>query len=206
MLKELPILFTRWLDSDKCLQIGLVVRTILAILLVASFKMLLGAVTVHLHCEENFVKRGYEEGLLHGETVGHQEGFDLGIKKGKEIGSEIAFYRGFAKGCISSLTGDSDQVIQDRLKQYKDCLDPDSFRSLEAVVHNFFLGRSTSSRDVRPLKTLQKLLDQIQEFPEENLKDQDFADRLRDIRAKFKQCCALQRIETAFSSEHPMNF
>jgi len=42
-------------SNNVGLQIGLVVRTILAILLVASFKALLGAVTVHLHCEEGFV-------------------------------------------------------------------------------------------------------------------------------------------------------
>ena len=39
-------------SNNVGLQIGLVVRTIL---LVAGFKMLLGAVTVHLHCVESFV-------------------------------------------------------------------------------------------------------------------------------------------------------
>ena len=62
------------------------------------------------------------------------------------------------------------------------------------------------TQNSKRIKVLQKLIEKIAEFPEENIKDQDFGEKLRDIRARFKHCCSLLKVETSFSSEHSISF
>lgn len=156
-----------------------------------------------LFCEDNFVRQGYEEGLADGEKAGFQEGFELGIKKGTEIGTEIAFYRGFAKGCLAQLSSDS-SILKDQLQlQVQLCQgaiqDQEIATNLEAVCQNIDSSFYKES-DQKAIKALQRLVALIESFPAENLKDQDVLDLLNNIRAKFKQCCSILKVETSYSN------
>ena len=155
-----------------------------------------------LLCEDSFVRQGYEEGLADGEKAGFQEGFDIGIQKGTQIGAEIAFYRGFAKGWLPQLSSDCKHLVGDHLKQQvescKNSIQPDTVTRLLFLCQNTAFTERQS--DPKAIKALQKLLALAESFPEENPKDQDVLDLLNSIRAKFKHCCSILKVETSYSA------
>jgi len=158
-------------------------------------------------CEQEFIQKGYQEGFQNGEDIGYQEGFDLGVQKGRKIGFEICFYRGFAKGFIAQLDGGTafTDALNDQLKSNPKFIDPQTVSTLQDLV----TGSQDRSENNKLIKTLQKLLDKVNDFPTENVKNQDFVDKLRDIRAKFKHCCSLLKLDTTLvqiSSEHSIDF
>jgi len=158
--------------------------------------------------EDTFVKAGYQQGFEQGEIDGYQEGFQLGQIKGKEIGSEISFYRGFAKGFIAQLK-DAETFLgelRSQLELNTNSIDSQTISTLQGIVRKTREGDSNSTPNLKHVKALQKLLEKISEFPQENIKDEDFAERLRDIRARFKHCCSLLKVDTSYSSEHSINF
>ena len=53
---------------------------------------------------------------------------------------------------------------------------------------------------------LQKLIGLISTFPEENPKEQDIVDLLSNIRAKFKHCCAILKVDASYNSKAKLNF
>ena len=156
-----------------------------------------------LMCEERFVQEGYNEGLKAGQEIGHQEGFHLGLKKGKEIGSEIGFYRGFAKGWISILRGSSEvkQSLLSLTNECASCLDSATKSELQDVIRQIGESRPDGGEiDLKASKALQKLLQLSEAFPQENLKDRDFQEQLSALRAKFKHCCAILKVENSIST------
>ncbi len=161
-------------------------------------------------CEDTFVRQGYQEGLVDGEKSGFQEGFDLGIKKGSEIGSEIAFYRGFARGWLAILSDDIGNLVEAQLNLCQISIDKEVFSSLEEFtkkINRVPDSPSESSRAQKAVKPLEKLLILIEQFPQENPKDHDILDLLNSIRAKFKQCCAVLKVEASYSaSEGQISF
>ena len=48
----------------------------------------------------------------------------------------------------------------------------------------------------RALKSLDKLVNAAEAFPAENIKDEDVLEKLENLRAKFKQCCAQLKLMT----------
>lgn len=156
-----------------------------------------------IFCEDTFVRQGYQEGLVDGEKSGFHEGFDLGIKKGSEIGSEIAFYRGFARGWLSILSADIGKLVGAQLNLCKSSIKEEVHSSLEEFtkkISGVSDSQSESSRAQKAVKPLEKLLHLIEQFPQENLKDQDVLDLLNSIRAKFKQCCAVLKVDASYSA------
>lgn len=161
-------------------------------------------------CEDTFVRQGYQEGLVDGEKSGFQEGFDLGIKKGSEIGSEIAFYRGFARGWLAILSDDIGKLVNTHLNLCQASIDKEVFSSLGELTKKITSvsdSPSESSKAQKAVKSLEKLLILIEQFPQENPKDQDVLDLLNSIRAKFKQCCAVLKVDASYSaSEGQLSF
>jgi HUS1 checkpoint protein len=152
--------------------------------------------------EDNLVAKACEEGLLQGEIVGFQEGFDLGRQKGSEIGSEIFFYRGFAKSWIALLSGDLSEAFKQLLELCPVSLNCD-------VLHEIYqieLKNKTEEADSKSLKALTKLLTLLERFPQENPKNQDIVSLLQDIRAKFKHCCAILKVDASYSGNNQLNF
>ncbi len=161
-----------------------------------------------LLCEDSFVNKAYEEGLVHGEKAGFQEGFDLGQQKGSEIGSEIFFYRGFAKSWITSLSNDSFEfrkIFYELLEPCKSCLDPEKVKEIKQICQSPNVKQQEET-DSKSVKALQKLLTLIESFPQENPKSEDIISLLQDIRAKFKHCCAVLKIEASYSAKNQLNF
>jgi hypothetical protein len=118
-----------------------------------------------LLCEDQLVSKGYSEGLQVGAETGSQEGLSLGFTKGVEVGEEVGFYAGFASAWI------------------------DILKSADAA------GSSTSSdKNEKVLRQLERLLTQAETFPTANLKDLDILDRLLALRAKFKLVCSLLKV------------
>lgn len=154
--------------------------------------------------EDTFVRKAHEEGLAQGEITGFQEGFDLGHQKGAEIGSEIFFYRGFAKGWINLLSENKSDFTQTFHHLLGLC--PISFNP--EFLHEVSQRRpkeqeETTQKTVKALKRLLKLLDS---FPQENPKSQDIIVLLQEIRAKFKHCCAILKVDASYSAKHQLNF
>ena len=152
--------------------------------------------------EDKLVAKAYEEGVLQGEIEGFQEGFELGRQKGSEIGSEIFFYRGFAKSWIALLSGDLSEVFNQLLEVCPVSLNPDVVND----IHQIGLKKQQEETDLKPLKALKKLLALLERFPQENPKNQDILSLLQDIRAKFKYCCAVLKIDASYSVNNQLNF
>ncbi|XP_057377622.1 protein LTO1 homolog [Daphnia carinata] len=155
--------------------------------------------------EDNFVNKAYKEGLVHGETVGFQEGFDLGNQKGAEIGSEIFYYRGFAKGWIALLSEnecDFTQTLHHLLELCPNSLNPEFVDEVNQSRLREQQGK-TNPKSVKALKKLLKLLDC---FPQDNPKSQDIIALLQEIRAKFKHCCAILKVDASYSAKGQFNF
>lgn len=160
-----------------------------------------------LVCEDNFVKKAYEEGIVQGEKIGYQEGFDLGHTKGSEIASEIFFYQGFAKswiGLISDDNSDFNKTFEQLLEPCLSSIDSDIVSELKNIQKHIYQG--SQEVDPKSLKALKKLLQLLQNFPEENPQYQDIVSLLQDIRAKFKHCCALLKVDTSYSAKSELNF
>ena len=136
--------------------------------------------------EERAVSRGLREGLLAGRHRGHEEGFALGVAKGAEIGGEIGFYLGFASAWTA--------IIEDRI----------SSASLKTNGESTATAtRKEQKRDDRALKALGKLAADAADFPRDNIKEEDVAQRLQDIRARFKLCCQVLDIKAELSPHDP---
>jgi hypothetical protein len=89
-------------------------------------------------------------------------------------------------------------------------IDKEVFSSLEEFtkkINRVPDSPSESSRAQKAVKPLEKLLILIEQFPQENPKDHDILDLLNSIRAKFKQCCAVLKVEASYSaSEGQISF
>lgn len=158
-------------------------------------------------CEDIFVKQAFEKGRVKGEKTGFQEGFDLGHKKGSDIASEIYFYQGFAKSWVELKSNDSSEfckTFQHLLEPCLSSIDSDTVLQLQNIAkHNF---QNKQEIDLKTIKALKKLLHLIQNFPEDNPEKLDIGSLLQGIRAKFRHCCALLKIETSNSSTSELNF
>lgn len=155
--------------------------------------------------EDSFVKKAHEEGVVQGEIVGFQEGFDLGNEKGAEIGSEIFYYRGFAKGWIAVLSEnecDFTQTLHHLLELCSNSLDPEFVDEVSQCRIRERQGE-TNPKCVKALKKLLKLLDS---FPQDNPKSQDIIALLQEIRAKFKHCCAVLKVDASYSAKSQLHF
>ena len=137
-----------------------------------------------LRLEERAVSRGVREGLLVGRQRGHEEGFALGVSKGAEIGGEIGFYLGFATAWT--------KAIQARTSA--------SGASQEAKDETGATPKERKKEE-RALRALGKLIAASADFPRENIKDEDVAQRLEDIRARFKLCCQALDIKSELPSQ-----
>lgn len=160
-----------------------------------------------LVCEDNFVNKAFEEGRIQGEKSGYQEGFDLGYKKGSEISTEIYFYKGFAKSWIALISNDASDFSKTFTQLLEPCLpsvDTDIVLELKTIEKHIY--QTNQEVDPKTLKALQRLLQLLQNFPEENPKNQDIVSLLQDIRAKFKHCCALLKVDTSYSAKSELNF
>ena len=132
--------------------------------------------------EERAVSRGLREGLIVGRQRGHEEGFALGVSKGAEIGGEIGFYLGFASAWTKTIeAGNSSERRKTR--------DETAATPKERRRHE------------KALRDLGKLTAAAAEFPGENIKDEDVAQRLEDIRARFKLCCQVLDIKSELPSQ-----
>ena len=129
--------------------------------------------------EERAVSRGLREGLVVGRQRGHEEGFALGVSKGAEIGGEIGFYLGFATAWTKTLSSSASQKPKD-----------------ETAATS-----KERKKDERALRALGKLTAASEDFPRENIKDEDVAQRLEDIRARFKLCCQALDIKSELPSQ-----
>jgi hypothetical protein len=152
--------------------------------------------------EDNLVAEAYREGLIQGEIQGFQEGFELGRQKGSETGSEIFFYRGFAKGWIALLSGDISVALSQLLELCPVSLNPDIVND----IHQIGLKKQQEGTDLKALKALEKLLSLLEHFPQENPKNQDIISLLQDIRAKFKHCCAVLKVDSSYPGNNQLNF
>lgn len=161
-----------------------------------------------LVCEDNLVQEAYKEGLVQGENIGFQEGFELGQNKGSQISSEIHFYKGFAKCWIALISDDisgfSNTFLR-LLEPLKTSLDTVTVVELENIQQQLY-QRSQEKFDPKALKVLEKLLYLLHNFPDKNLQNQDFVDLLQNIRAKFKHCCALLKVDTIYSKNTELSF
>ena len=137
--------------------------------------------------EERAVSRGLREGLQEGRRRGHEEGFALGVDKGAEIGGEIGFYLGFASSWTT--------IIEDRVNSAR--LEAEDESAAAAAT------RKEQKRDERALKALGKLAAGAADFPRDNIKEEDVADRLQGIRARFKFCCQVLEIKAELSPHDP---
>jgi flagellar biosynthesis/type III secretory pathway protein FliH len=156
--------------------------------------------------EDNFVKTGFQEGIKAGEVTGYDEGFALGLVKGQEIGAEIGFYRGFAKGWIVSIQSPEElkELIFEVVKNCETTLPSDIPSRTQNILEKNSL--STIEADSKITRHLKKLLQLSQDFPTKNEKDEDFLEKLSAIRAKFKHCCAMLKVETDSSSNKQLSF
>lgn len=164
-----------------------------------------------LVCEDNFVQKAYQEGLAQGEKIGFQEGFDLGVRKGSEIGSEIHFYKGFVTSWITFILESSSgsnflNSYQQLVEPCVEALDASVITELNKIVLQVSEQNLEVESSSRALKELQKLLQLLQSFPADNPQNQDVISLLEDIRAKFKHCCALLKVETVYSAKAELNF
>ena len=156
--------------------------------------------------EDNFVTTGFEEGIKAGEVTGYDEGFALGLVKGQEIGAEIGFYRGFAKGWRVSIQSPEEMkdLISEVVQNCETLLPSDIPSRTQDVLK--MTNLSTIQADSRIIRNLKKLLQLSQDFPTENEKDEDFLEKLSAVRAKFKHCCAILKVETDSSSNKQLSF
>lgn len=162
-----------------------------------------------LVCEDSFVYQAYEKGRVEGEKTGYQEGFDLGHKKGSDIASEIYFYLGFAETWVESILKDSLEfckIFQQLLEPCLSSMDSDVLLQLQNIAEHLF--QPNQEVDIKTFKALTKLLQLIKDFPQVNPKTQEdiVSYQLQGIRAKFKHCCALLKVEKSHSSKNEMNF
>jgi len=132
--------------------------------------------------EERAVSRGQREGLIAGRQRGHEEGFALGVSKGAEIGGEIGFYLGFATAWTKTVEARNSSASQ----KTKD----------ESAG-----TPKERKKDDRALRVLGKLTTAAADFPRDNIKDEDVAQRLEDIRARFKLCCQVLKINSELPSQ-----
>ena len=131
--------------------------------------------------EERAVSRGLREGLIVGRQRGHEEGFALGVSKGAELGGEIGFYLGFATAWT--------KTIEDR-----------NSGAIREPKEGATATPKQRKKNERALRALEKLKAASAEFPHENIKDEDVAQRLEDIRARFKLCCQALEIKSELPS------
>ena len=159
-------------------------------------------------CEDSLVTKAYEEGLVEGEKVGFQEVFNLGLEKGSEIGAEIFFYRGFARSWITLLS----QNESDFSKTFHELLEPcQSSLGLDIVIqlkqiYPHLITQKAEETDPKSRKVLQKLLELLESFPQNNPKSEDILGLLQDIRAKFKHCCAILKVDANYCAKNQLNF
>lgn len=112
-----------------------------------------------------------QEGFAVGLAEGRATGFDLGFQRAAQLSSEAGFYAGFAE--------------QLQIRVLRPC-PPDASGTLLRHL-----------RRVRPLVTsLARLIDQL---PRENSKEADVTYQMNDIRAKFRQLCAVLNVNPIVS-------
>lgn len=145
--------------------------------------------------ENDFVKEAYQEGFEQGKKEGYEEGFQFGRQKGSEISSEIGFFKGFAKGWIALLSG-SDVEFRKILAEQLQAVAPLLNSSTCTEVLSLCQGVTSESKNLSAFKALTKLLQLVESFPAEISKDTDLLEHLSTIRAKYKQCCSLLKVES----------
>ncbi|KAI9555690.1 hypothetical protein GHT06_018205 [Daphnia sinensis] len=72
-----------------------------------------------------------------------------------------------------------------------------------ALLSENELPGENNPKSVKALKKLLKLLDS---FPQGNPKSQDIIALLQEIRAKFKHCCAILKVDASYSAKSQLSF
>ena len=159
-------------------------------------------------CEESIVRKGFEEGIAAGEEIGSREGYTLGLSKGREIGTEIGFYLGFAKGWIANLQDpkEPNESLKNIASSCQGFLDPHTYAKVQEIIDVVEGFQEGLERNSKALKPLQKLVVLAESFPKENLKTEEFQQQLFAVRAKFKHCCSILKVENSQISANKTSF
>lgn len=157
-------------------------------------------------CEDAIVKEAYQEGFQQGEKEGYEEGFHLGTQQGRKIGAEVGFYKGFARGWIAVISGggaEACRVISEQLECKQESFNSEVTSEIRSLCQELTVS---DSKNPSASKALKKLLELTESFPTENPKNKDILELLNSIRAKFKHCCAILKVEPNFPKEKEVSF